>query len=193
MEPPLTPEPGSRVSEPGPRASWSVGSAIDWGTVDPAAARRDSEVLLLVRRAALRAARRTMGLSHLLSALAGDSVASALLTRELHDSWKHFHALRSYLDVVEYSPAIAEAELDQHRRSAPEGILRRPEEAAERIARLLDDAARDAAVFALINSRALDPALARLAARIARDRQHHSLALTRYLAARSASCTEMTA
>ena len=82
MEPPVSLETS--------HASWSVGSAIDWGTADPAAARRDSEVLLLARRAALRAARRTVGLSHLLSALAGDSVASALLTRELHDSWKHF-------------------------------------------------------------------------------------------------------
>lgn len=186
MEPPGTTETGSR-------ASWSVGSAIDWGTADPAAARRDSEVLLLARRAALRAARRTVGLSHLLSALAGDSVASALLSRELHDSWKHFHALRSYLEVAEYSPAIAEAELDQHRRSAPEGVLKRPEDAADRIARLLDDAARDGAVFGLINSRALDPALARLADRIARDRQQHSLALTRYLALRSASSNEKSA
>lgn len=181
------------AGERGSRAGWSVDSAIDWGTADLAAARRDSEVLMLARRAALRAARRTVGLSHLLSALAGDAVASALLTRELHDSWKHFHALRSYLEVTEYSPAIAEAELDQHRRSAPEGVLKRPEDAAERIARLLDDAARDGAVFGLINSTALDPALARLADRIAHDRRQHSLALTRFLSARSASAGEKTA
>jgi len=175
------------------RASWSVGSAIDWGTADLAAAKRDSEVLLLARRAALRAARRTVGLSHLLSALAGDSVASALLGRELHDSWKHFHALRSYLEVTEYSPAIAEAELDQHRRSAPDDMLRRPEDAAERIAGLVDDAARDGVLFGLISSRALDPALAKLADRIAHDRQQHSLALTRYLSGLSASASEKTA
>lgn len=179
--------------ETGRPATWSVESAMDWGTVDLAAARRDSEVLMLARRAALRAARRTVGLSHLLSALAGDSVASALLARELHDSWKHFHALRSYLEVAEYSPAIGEAELDQHRRSAPESALERPEEAAEQIARLLDDAARDGALFGLIHSRALDPALARLADRIARERQRHSLALTRYLSARSVSSAEKTA
>ncbi|MEX1187285.1 MAG: hypothetical protein WEA80_11905 [Gemmatimonadaceae bacterium] len=181
------------ATEKGSPASWSVGSVIDWGTADLTAAGRDPEVLMLVRRAALRAARRTVGLSHLLSALAGDSVASALLARELHDSWKHFHALRSYLDVAEYSPAIAEAELDQHRRSAPEGVVKRPEDAAGRIARLLDDAARDGAVFELIKSRAPDPALARLADRIAHDRRQHSLALTRYLAARSASSSEKTA
>ncbi|MEX0908152.1 MAG: hypothetical protein WDZ58_00195 [Gemmatimonadaceae bacterium] len=181
------------AAKTGSPTSWSVGSAMDWGTADLAAARKDAEVLMLVRRAALRAARRTVGLSHLLSALAGDSVASALLARELHDSWKHFHALRSYLEVAEYSPAIAEAELDQHRRSAPDGVLRRPEDAAGRIARLLDDAARDSAVFGLINSRALDPALARLADRIASDRRQHSLALTRFLSARSASSSEKTA
>jgi hypothetical protein len=185
MEPPVAPETS--------RASWSVGTAIDWGTADLAAARRDSEVLLLARRAALRAARRTVGLSHLLSALAGDSIASALLTRELHDSWKHFHALRSYLEVAEYSPAIGEAELDQHRRSAPDEVLKRPEDAAVRIAGLVDDAARDGVVFGLINTRALDPALARLADRIAHDRQQHALALTRYLSALSAATTERTA
>lgn len=181
------------AAETGSPTSWSVGSAIDWGTADPAAARKDAELLMLVRRAALRAARRTVGLSHLLSALAGDSVASALLARELHDSWKHFHALRSYLEVAEYSPAIAEVELDQHRRSAAEGTIRRPEDAAARISQLVDDAARDGAVFGLIGSRALDPALARLADRIATDRRQHSLALARYLAARSASSAEKTA
>lgn len=186
MEPPV-------AGKTGAYASWSVASAIDWGKADFAAARRDSEVLLLARRAALRAARRTVGLSHLLSALAGDSIASALLTRELHDSWKHFHALRSYLEVAEYSPAIAEAELDQHRRSAPDGVLKRAEDAAERIAGLVDDAARDGVVFGLINARALDPALARLAARIAQDRQQHSLALTKFLAALSGSTAEKTA
>ena len=181
------------TAETGLPTGWSVASAMDWGTADPTAGGKDSEVLMLVRRAALRAARRTVGLSHLLSALAGDSVASALLARELHDSWKHFHALRSYLEVAEYSPAIAEAELDQHRRAAPEGVLRRPEDAAARISQLVDDAARDGAVFGLIKSRALDPALARLADRIASDRRRHSLALARFLSARSAASREKTA
>ncbi|MCR4341609.1 MAG: hypothetical protein NUW01_17170 [Gemmatimonadaceae bacterium] len=181
------------TADTGSRRSWSVASDVDWGTVDLAAARVDTEVMLLVRRAALRAARRTVGLSHLLSALAGDSVASALLTCELHDSWKHFHALRSYLEVTEYSPAIAESELDQHRRAAPEGALKRTEDVAGRVGQLLDDATRDCAVFGLINTRAMDPALARLADRIARDRQQHSLALTRYLSACSPASTEKTA
>ncbi len=161
---------------------WSLATEIDWGAIDIAAARTDPELLMLVRRAALRAARRTVGLSHLLAALAADSVASALLARELHDSWKHFHALRSYLEVAEYSPAIAEAELEQHRRASPEGVLKRAEDAAARIAQLLDDAARDGALFGLVSSRATDPALARLADRIARDRQQHSLALAKFLA-----------
>ncbi len=177
----------------GSRTSWSVASDVEWGTVDLAAARLDTEVMLLVRRAALRAARRTVGLSHLLSALASDSVASALLARELHDSWKHFHALRSYLEVTEYSPAITESELDQHRRTAPEGPLRRMEDAAARVAQLLDDATRDCAVFELIQARAMDPALAGLVRRIARDRQQHSLVLARYLSGCSLPSSEKTA
>lgn len=166
----------------GAQGGWCLATEIDWGAIDVAAARTDPELLMLVRRAALRAARRTVGLSHLLAALAADSVASALLARELHDSWKHFHALRSYLEVAEYSPAISELELDQHRRAAPRGALRRADEAAARIAELLDDAARDGAVFSLVGSRATDPALAKLADRIARDRQQHSLALAKFLA-----------
>jgi hypothetical protein len=181
------------TAQPRTRESWSVASGIDWGTVDLAAARVDTEVMLLARRAALRAARRTVGLSHLLSALAGDSVASALLARELHDCWKHFHALRSYLEVTEYSPAIAESELDQHRRTAPERAMKRTEDVAARLAQLLDEAARDGAVFGLINARAMDPALARLADRIARDREQHSLALARYLSDCSPASAEKTA
>ena len=169
-------------SPAGARGGWSLATEIDWGAIDIAAARTDPELLMLVRRAALRAARRTVGLSHLLSALAADSAASALLANELHDSWKHFHALRSYLEVAEYSPAIAEAELEQYRRASQEGVLKRAEDAAARIAQLLDDATRDGAIFSLVSSRAADPALARLADRIARDRQQHSLALAKFLA-----------
>ena len=177
----------------GSRTRWCVAEEIDWGRIDVAAARTDAELLMMIRRAALRAARRTVGLSHLLSALAADSAASALFARELHDSWKHFHALRSYLDAIEYAPAIADAELEQHRRAAPEVVLKRSEDVGARIAQLLDDAARDSAVFGLINSRALDPGLARLADRIAIDRRQHSLALTRFLSARSGASREKTA
>ncbi|CAN5705579.1 hypothetical protein BH23GEM1_BH23GEM1_00480 [soil metagenome] len=173
--------------------TWSMASEIDWGTIDVAAARSDAELLMMIRRAALRSARRTVGLSHLLAALTTDSVASALLARELHDSWKHFHALRSYLEVAEYFPAIAEAELDQHRRATPEGVVHRHEDAAARLARLLDDAARDDALFQLISARAPDPALARLSDRIAADRQQHSLSLARYLSAISSDSAEKTA
>lgn len=172
---------------------WSVAEEVDWGRIDVAAARTDAELLMIVRRAALRAARRTVGLSHLLSALAADSGASALFAREIHDSWKHFHALRSYLDVTEYAPAIADAELDQHRRAAPESALRRGEEVGARISQLLDDAARDGAVFARIGGRAPDPALSRLAERIAADRERHSLALASYLSTASAAIGDRTA
>lgn len=172
---------------------WCVGEEVDWGRIDITAARGDAELLMMVRRAALRAARRTVGLSHLLSALAADSVASALFAREIHDSWKHFHALRSYLDVTEYAPAIADAELDQHRRAAPEGALKRSEDVGARIAQLLDDAARDGAVFALIGGRAPDPALSRLAERIAADRERHALALASYLSKASREIGDRTA
>jgi len=172
---------------------WLLAEEVDWGKIDVAAARTDAELLMMVRRAALRAARRTVGLSHLLCALAADSVASALFAREIHDSWKHFHALRSYLDVAEYAPAIADAELDQHRRAAPEEALKRSEDVGARISLLLDDAARDSAVFALIGGRALDPALARLAERISADRERHSLALSSYLSAASGEVRDRTA
>ena len=178
---------------PPTRGGWSLASEIDWGSIDVRAAKSDQELLMLVRRAALRAARRTVGLGHLLGALTLDAVASALLAREIHDSWKHFHALNSYLDIAEYSPPIGEAELDQHRRAAPDAELRNAEDAAARIAELVDDAARDGAVFGLIMARAPDPVLAALATRISEDREQHSLALTRYLAACRGVASEKTA
>lgn len=186
MEPPVR-------AETSGRSSWSIASEIDWGRIDLTAAKSDAEVLMLARRAALRAARRTVGLSHLLAALVADSTASALLARELHDSWKHFHALRSYLEVTEYSPPIAEPELDQYRRSAPEETVLRAEDAGARITQLVEEAARDRAIFGLIRSRAIDPALATLADRIAADRQQHSLALARYLSQSSNSTAAISA
>lgn len=163
------------------RKSWSVASEIDWGRIDLSAARSDAGLLMMVRRAALRAARRTVGLSQLVATFAADARLSALLARELHDSWKHFHALRSYLDVVEHAPALSEAEVDQHRRGPAETALRRPEEAGARISVLVDEASRDSAIFGLISAQSADPALGRLADRIAEDRQRHSLALAGFL------------
>lgn len=160
------------------RGGWSIARDIDWGTVDSTRARADAENLMLIRRAALRAARRTVGLSHLLVAVIHDPVASAVIAREIHDSWKHFHALRSYLEVVEHSPAITEAEVDQHRRAAPDAPLKRPEEIGISVSRLRDDAMRDVALFRLISLRALDTGLAKLAGRIAADRQRHSLSFS---------------
>lgn len=173
--------------------SWSVLTDIDWGSVDSKSARADSESLLLIRRAALRAARRTVGLSHLLVAVVQNAVASAMIAHELHDSWKHFHALRSYLEVVEYSPAIGEAELDHQRRAQSGSPLKRIEDVGAAVAQLRDEAARDVALFGLIGARALDPGLAKLAGRIAADRQRHSLALARIVCGGSGAAAEKTA
>lgn len=168
--------------------SWCAATEVDWGKIDVVAARRDLELLMMVRRATLCAARRTVGLSRLLAALAADSLASALLARELHDSWKHFHVMRSYLDVTDYSPGITDLELEQHLRTAPECPLNRNEDISVRLAHLLDDAIRDCETFALIGARAADPSLARLACRIAGDRKQHSLAVAHFpLAAGRAS------
>lgn len=97
------------------RGQWSITSDVRWGDIDVQRAHRQPEVLRAVRRAARELSARGADVARLLPAAICDVHASALLILELHDGLKHLHALRTYLDTVEFAPALTDEELAEAR------------------------------------------------------------------------------
>lgn len=116
---PATPQ-YSRHSPAADRGQWSITSDVRWGDIDIQRAHRQPEVLRAVRSAARELSARGADVARLLSAAIRDVHASALLILELHDGLKHFHALRTYLDTVEFAPALTDEELAEARGVANE-------------------------------------------------------------------------
>lgn len=100
------------------RGSWSLVSDIRWGAVDTSRVRSQQETLARVRARALLQSERGARTARLLARLAEDPHTAAALTLELWDGLKHFHALRTYLDTVEFAPRITDEEVAAARRQA---------------------------------------------------------------------------
>jgi len=113
--------------------AWSVEYDVDWDHVDASLARSQPEVLDQLRASALVESFHPIHLARLLPAIAEDVDATTVVALEMYEGFKHFHALRRYLDVVGHRPAISEAELVAIRRSAP----REPLTADEVVPRLV--------------------------------------------------------
>ena len=99
------------------RPQWSVARDIRWGAIDKPRAASQPEVLAALREIALSASSRPILLSAIIGAVWNDAYASALVAADLHAALKHFHAIRSYLDVVEYDPPIHDADVVTARRA----------------------------------------------------------------------------
>jgi len=113
-----------------------------------------------------------------------DVDAGAAIALELYEGFKHFHALRTYLDAVGFEPAITDAELVNIRAAAraagPRGDL---------IARLVEFMLSEhlaSYFFRRVGEQAPDPVLAELLAFIAADEVRHAQAASDLLAARIA-------
>lgn len=93
------------------RATWNVADVIDWNAIDPAVARRTPDVLRSIRDAALIESFHPVNLARLMQATWDDIDAGVCFSLEAYEGFRHFHALRRYLDVVEWHPAITDDEL----------------------------------------------------------------------------------
>src|SRR5215213_8574417 len=100
------------------RGGWSVERDVRWGDVDRTRVLAQSEILAAVRDAAVIESFHPIHMGELLEAAWDDVDAGAAFSLELYEGFKHFHALRTYLDVVRFEPAITDAELVSVRRAA---------------------------------------------------------------------------
>jgi hypothetical protein len=96
--------------------AWSVERDIRWDAIDPDRARSRPDLLARLRQAAIAESCHPVAIARLLRLATDDVDAGALLSLELYDGFKHFHALRTYLEVVEHDPAITDDDILSARR-----------------------------------------------------------------------------
>ena len=99
--------------------AWSVEYDVDWDGVDVALASSQPEILDQLRASTLVESFHPVHLGRLLPVVADDVDATTVVALEMYEGFKHFHALRRYLEVVGHAPEITDAELVAIRRRAP--------------------------------------------------------------------------
>jgi len=188
-DPRLTPPPRRsdyvRLAAAADRGRWSVERDVRWSAVDPARAHERPDLLTQLRTAALIESYHPVHLGWMLDDTWGDIDAGAAIALEMYEGFKHFHALRSYLDAVGFEPAITDAELVAIRAAAraigPKGSL------VERLVEFMLSEHLASYFFRRIGEQATDPVLAELLAFIAADEVRHAQAASDLLATRIAS------
>jgi acyl-[acyl-carrier-protein] desaturase len=174
----------ARLAAAADRGRWSVERDIRWSAVDRARAYDRPELLIQLRTAALIESYHPVHLGWMLDDTWDDVDAGAAIALELYEGFKHFHALRSYLDAVGFAPAITDVELVAIRAAAravgPKGTL------VERLVEFMLSEHLASYFFRRLGEQASDPVLAELLAFIAADEVRHAQAASDLLAARIA-------
>ena len=93
------------------RAAWSVERDVRWAEIDRAQALAQPDILAKLRSAALIESFHPVNLSRLIRFAWDDIDAGVVFSLEMYEGFKHFHALRMYLDAVGYEPRITDEEL----------------------------------------------------------------------------------
>lgn len=168
------------------RGGWSVERDIRWTAADPGRAHTRPDILAQLRDAALIESFHPVNLARLLRLTWDDPDASVVFSLELYEGFKHFHALRTYLDVVGYRPAITDAEIVRIREEAV--ALEVPP--AELIPRLVEFMLSEHLAyyfFRRLAEQAPEPVLAGLLHLIAADEVRHAQSASDLIAKRIAA------
>jgi hypothetical protein len=158
---------------------------IHWRNVDRAAAYRRPEVLAALRDAALIESYHPVNLARLLKLMWDDVDAGVVFSLELYEGFKHFHALRTYLEAIEYEPRITDEELvDIRRAQANVGVGE--SEIIERLVEFMLSEHLAHYFFRRLGEQSEDPVLADMLALIAADEVRHAQSASDLIAARIA-------
>jgi hypothetical protein len=175
----------AQVAAAADRGRWSVERDVRWTATDVDRAHERPDLLAQLRTAALIESYHPVHLGWMLDDCWNDVDAGVAIALEMYEGFKHFHALRSYLDAVGFEPAIADAELVAIRATAravgPKGTL------VERLVEFMLSEHLASYFFRRVGEQAPDPVLAELLAFIAADEVRHAQAASDLLAARIAS------
>jgi hypothetical protein len=167
------------------RGGWSVERDIPWRNIDRARAYARPEVLVALRDAALIESYHPVNLARLLRVMWDDVDACVVFSLELYEGFKHFHALRCYLEAIEYEPAITDEELVDIRRSQAE-IDVEPSEIIPRLVEFMLSEHLAHYFFRRLGEQSEDQVLSDLLSLIAADEVRHAQSASDLIAARIA-------
>ncbi|HET7564035.1 MAG TPA: hypothetical protein VFJ96_03515 [Gemmatimonadaceae bacterium] len=173
----------ARFASAAERGAWSIDRDIAWHAVERDLARAQPDILRALRDAALIESFHPVNLSRFLRALWDDVDACAAIGLEMYEGFKHFHALRMYLDIVGYEPAITDAELIDLRRSAIDRDFD-PDAIVEHLVEFMLSEHLATYFFRRLAERTREPVLAELLRYIAADEVRHAQSASDLIAKR---------
>jgi hypothetical protein len=155
------------------RGAWSVERDIRWRTIDVACAMAQPQILTQLRAAALIEAFHPVNLPRLLRLTWDDVDAGAVFSLELYEGFKHFHALRRYLEAVGYEPAITDEEIVRTRAGGA-AVDVGPAELLPRLVEFMLSEHLASYFFRRLGEQAVEPVLRELLVLIAADEVRHA-------------------
>ena len=165
------------------RGAWSVERDIEWRAIDKVRAHELPDILAALREAAIIESYHPVNLARLMRASWDDVDAGVCFSLEAYEGFKHFHALRLYLDAVGYAPRITDQELIEARRTADRSELA-PEVLLEALVEFMLSEHLAAYFFRRLGEQASEPVLKRLLALIAADEVRHAQSASDLIAKR---------
>lgn len=175
----------ARHAQAADRGRWSVERDVPWCDIDPARVRGESEMLAALRTAALIEAYHPVHLQQLLAETWDDVDAGVVFSLELYEGFKHFHALRTYLDVVGFQPALSDDEIVEMRRAARESDDA-PYDLIDRLVEFMLSEHLAAYFFRRVSEQTKEPVLAAMLRLITADEVRHAQSASDLLAKRIA-------
>ncbi|MGH7619816.1 MAG: hypothetical protein ACREPM_21595 [Gemmatimonadaceae bacterium] len=172
------------------RGAWSIERDINWAAIDAAVALEQPDILAKLRDAALIESFHPVNLSRLIRLTWDDVDAGVVFSLEMFEGFKHFHALRTYLDAVEYEPAITDEELRAIRSRAERGDLDASDPMTPLVEFMLSEHLA-AYFFRRLGEQAHEPQLAMLLDYIAADEVRHAQSASDLIAKRIAARPEL--
>jgi len=167
------------------RASWSVERDVAWADIDSALARTQPDLLERLRAAALIESFHPVNLARLMRACWDDIDAGVCFSLEAYEGFKHFHALRRYLETVGFEPRITDDELVEVRRGAERREID-PDRVIEALVDFMLSEHLAAHFFHRLAEQAVEPVLAGLLRRIGADEIRHAQGASDLIAKRLA-------
>ncbi len=151
---------------------WSLDRDIPWEDLDRDAAYTQPVLLDQIRTATLIESVHPVTTNLLLRLLWDDIDATAILSVEIFEGFRHFHALRRYLTLLDYQPEITEEEILETREKAIAAAS--TPDLTEELVNFVFSEHFAAYFFTRVSRQAADPVLATLAHHIARDEFQHT-------------------
>lgn len=165
------------------RGAWSVEHDIAWNEIDVAKAHARPDILAHLRAAALIESFHPVNLARLLRMAWDDVDACVAFSLEGYEGFKHFHALRTYLEAVGHDPAITDEEIVDIRRAAASAPTD-PDELVPHLVEFMLSEHLASYFFRRLAEQAEDGVLARLLRLIAADEVRHAQSASDLIAKR---------